>query len=487
MFGRGQTSDDPREGLFFFGPIGGSAKPTRMRIGVVGTPNGIRLYRLWVRSIKRPIPAPSASPHHLFFPGFEEVFGAEWPEDPVRELVVSETEITSALRIADRHIAVYRCVSLFVAAIDAHLRNDDANVDLWFVIVPEDVYLFGRPLSRVPMMERTSVDVRLNVRLARRLKREPSLFQEDMEAAVPYDFHTDFHHQLKARLIATKAVTQILRESTLSFLDPERISRRRVQDSATVAWNLTTSSYFKAGGRPWKLATVREGTCYVGLVFRQQPIDDDGRIACCGAQLFLDSGDGLVFKGALGPWYSEKLREFHLPRDKAHELLSAVLKAYRDAVGDLPKQVVIHGRSRFTRDEWEGFREAAGTVEVLGVRILRSSELKIFSSTRLAPLRGLAYAQSATSAYLWSSGFIPKLATYPGREVPSPLAIELTHGDLAIENVLEDVMQLTKLNFNGCFYSDGYPVTLRFANSIGEILTSAPVEPGVPLPFRHYI
>src|SRR6267154_5585006 len=258
-FGQGQISDDPREGLFFFGPIG-NPKPLRMRIGVIGTPNGVRLYRLWVQSITRSIPAASQAAHHLFFPGFREVFGTEWPEQAVTQLLLSDLDINSTLRIEDRHIAIYRCVSLYVNAIKEKLRDDDVNVDLWFVIVPEDVYLFGRPLSRVPYLERTQSDVHLNVGLARKLKREPSLFQEDMEAAVPYDFHIDFHHQLKARLIDSKAVTQVLRESTLSFLDPERISRRRVQDSATVAWNLTTSSFFKAGGRPWKLASVREGT-----------------------------------------------------------------------------------------------------------------------------------------------------------------------------------------------------------------------------------
>jgi hypothetical protein len=25
--------------------------------------------------------------------------------------------------------------------------------------------------------------------------------------------------------------------------------------------------------------------------------------ACCGAQMFLGSGEGVVFKGAVGPWY----------------------------------------------------------------------------------------------------------------------------------------------------------------------------------------
>ncbi|MFP4098951.1 MAG: hypothetical protein ACLFU1_09285 [Alphaproteobacteria bacterium] len=48
-------------------------------------------------------------------------------------------------------------------------------------------------------------------------------------------------------------------------------------------------------------------------------------------------------------------------------------------------------------------------------------------------------------------------------------------------------MGLTKLNFNTCIYGDGLPVTLRFAEDVGEILTAIPTIESKPLPFRHYI
>ena len=117
-----------------------------------------------------------------------------------------------------------------------------------------------------------------------------------------YRYDLNFHHQLKARLIDVKAVVQIVRDTSLS--QPaggyER-GMRRLQDPATLAWNLCTTSFFKAGGRPWKLANVRKGVCYVGLVFKKNSFEANDRSACCGAQMFLDSGDGLVFKGAVGP------------------------------------------------------------------------------------------------------------------------------------------------------------------------------------------
>ncbi len=84
-------------------------------------------------------------------------------------------------------------------------------------------------------------------------------------------------------------------------------------------------------------------------------------------------------------------------------------------------------------------------------------------------------------------GFIPRLQTYPGREVPKPLLVDVCRGEVAIQTVLTDIMALTKLNYNSCIYADSEPVTLVFADAVGEVLTAGPLENVPPLPFRHYI
>ena len=89
--------------------------------------------------------------------------------------------------------------------------------------------------------------------------------------------------------------------------------------------------------------------------------------------------------------------------------------------------------------------------------------------------------------YLWTLGFVPELQTYAGREVPNPLVVEITRGTADLAVVMQDVLGLTKLNFNACIYGDGLPVTLRFASDVGEILTAAPLGDLPPLPFKHYI
>ena len=489
QFGHDQCLDDPKDGLFAFGPLL-ERKPSQMRIGILGTPEGLARYRTWVQSITRYIPAAKPdSNHHAAFPGFEAVFNTRWPSEPAVEIPISAAEISRRIRIGDRHLAIYETVTAFADPIKRKLRDDDVVVDLWFVIVPEEVYRLGRPLSRVPSAERIDVPGRLNPKLAQRLLREPSFFPQEMKDAEVYRYDLNFHHQLKARLIDVKAVVQIVRDSSIGpqtgTYEP---GSRRMQDPATLAWNLCTTSFFKAGGRPWKLANVRKGVCYVGLVFKKTTAEIENRNACCGAQMFLDSGDGLVFKGAIGPWYSAETKDFHLPRTEARRLIELIVRSYTDIHNAPPTELFIHGRTRFSDDEWQGFQDGvpAGT-KVVTVRIVRSSDFKLYRSGRTPVIRGTAYQLSLRRAFLWTAGFIPRLQTYPGREVPNPLSIELCQGEADISTVLNDVMGLTKVNFNACIFADGLPVTLRFAEAVGEILTAAPQTDGPPLPFRHYI
>jgi hypothetical protein len=201
----------------------------------------------------------------------------------------------------------------------------------------------------------------MNKVAATRLLREPGLFSDDNELARIYLYDLDFHNQLKARLLDCMAAVQVVRETTLApeeFVKADGTPLRRLQDPATLAWNLSTTCYFKAGGKPWQLAHVRPGVCYVGVVFKQDASNPEPGMVCCGAQMFLESGDGVVFKGTPGQFKSEKEDEFHLPRDKAKALMSLVVEAYRKGHGGkAPKELFIHGKTRFSYEEWEGFRE----------------------------------------------------------------------------------------------------------------------------------
>ncbi len=60
-------------------------------------------------------------------------------------------------------------------------------------------------------------------------------------------------------------------------------------------------------------------------------------------------------------------------------------------------------------------------------------------------------------------------------------------GEENIEQVLADILALTKLNYNACIYGDGVPVTLRFSDQVGGILTAIKKLDVQVLPFKYYI
>ncbi|TBW32409.1 hypothetical protein EYW49_22110 [Siculibacillus lacustris] len=464
-----------------------------MDVGVIGTAGGAEKYRSWVANIRKPIlPPEKGKPENkMLWPGFQAVFNVEWPEKPFAFVEIDEAELSRRIRSENRHEGISRAVELFDTAVRKYLRQEDARPPLlWFVVVPEEVFLYGRPKSRVPKLLQEKSTLALGKRGAQSILSKGSLFIEEMEAAALYEYELNFHNQLKAKLLDTGQVLQVVRETTLCPDAEGESTRRSLQDPASVAWNLSTTSFYKTGARPWRVADIRDGVCYVGLVFKKIENARGTDNACCGAQMFLSTGEGVVFRGAVGPWYSQTEKTYHLSREKAAELMHMVVESYREIHGYAPKELFIHGKIEFSDSEWDGFRSAApAETVVVGIRIRRQSEVKLYRYGQNPVLRGTAIIASERKAYLWTVGYTPRLATYPGREVPNPLTIDVVRpsGLVSMETILNDLMALTKLNYNNSGFSDGSPVTLRFADLVGEILTAGPVSATAPLPFKYYI
>ena len=62
--------------------------------------------------------------------------------------------------------------------------------------------------------------------------------------------------------------------------------------------------------------------------------------------MFLDSGDGMVFRGNIGPWYNPKTNEFHITKNDAYELLSMSLESFREKseIDEYPHDIFIHAK-----------------------------------------------------------------------------------------------------------------------------------------------
>ena len=105
-------------------------------------------------------------------------------------------------------------------------------------------------------------------------------------------------------------------------------------------------------------------------------------------------------------------------------------------------------------------------------------------------LRGTAVILDDKNANLWTNGYLPQLDTYIGPETPNPLFITILRSKNAMpemKTVLNDIMGLTKINYNSCNFNDGLPVTVRFAKMVGEVLTMPRLSGADRQPFKFYV
>jgi len=486
-FGYDQKALDPRDGLTLFGPFSKN-KVTSAQIGIIGTYDGIKYFEEWLNVINLPVKGVENEIARPFFPGIEAAFDFNININNVPKIIVHDNLIQGFLKYEDSHQRVHNLVNLFTEKLINFKKEEDTQVQVWFVIIPDDIYKYGRPKSKIP---KTAQNIRIGIK-DRFLRRAPSFFDEVTKLQDAYKYQINFHNQLKAKLLNDFIITQIIKESTIGYHhiwdDKQKIENEKKFDSAK-AWSLCTTLYYKCGGLPWKLNAVREGVCYIGLVYKKIDSDEKSKNACCAAQMFLDSGDGQVFRGNIGPWYNPEKGEFHLKYKSAYELIAKALNGYKAKHNNLtPNEIFIHAKTYFNDEEWSGFQDALeNNVKLVGVRIREDNVFKLYRDRRYPVPRGLALISNLSKAYLWTRGFIPRLQTIIGLETPNPLSIEITKGDANINTVCSDILALTKLNYNTCIYGDGTPVTLKFSESIGEVLTAGPIETCGVLPFMHYI
>lgn len=481
-----QAVSDPRDGLSIFGAFDTdeASHPKNLSYALVGTPGGIEAFRTFVARLRQPAFSGNLdSALWPTYPGFDAAFDCALPATPSLDRAIDEAQLLAEVVQKDEHMRAGAVVDRYMAAIDLIKRRDEP-VDVVVCVVPEVVYRNCRPLSRVP--SGTGERLRPADRRARQ-GGQTGLF--DTTDPAVFQYSVDFRRQIKARAMAQQLPIQIMRETTLRPSDAYTFGERRLTPLCDRAWNLSVALFYKAGGRPWRLSTARPGVCYLGLAYRRKDPTSDSPVAACAAQMFLDTGDGIVFMGEFGPWYSPQRRQFHLSYEGAHDLLAGALKTYADLGGQPLTELFLHSRSGIDRNEFAGFASACPkNIRLIGVRVRQERlDVRLYREGHLPVVRGTYWPISNHSAYLWTTGFKPRLGTYDGWETPLPLQIDIQHGDADLHQVASDIFGLTKLNYNACRLGEVEPVTVGFSDAVGEILVSNPNIKERSAKFKFYI
>ena len=202
--------EDPRDGLSLFGPLD-EGNPYGIRTGIIGTSAGVRRFKNWLRNIHQPIIHEDKLYSRPFFPGFKAAFHCEWEENNVQEIIVNETELLRYLYHGDQHYRVYYVVDQYANPIIQYKKDEHPTVDIWFVIIPDEVYRFCRPNSVVPA-DLITDKKRLTEKFAKEYISDASLFSDITSEVEPYRFEVNFREQLKARLLRHQIPTQVIRD-----------------------------------------------------------------------------------------------------------------------------------------------------------------------------------------------------------------------------------------------------------------------------------
>jgi hypothetical protein len=207
-------------------------------------------------------------------------------------------------------------------------------------------------------------------------------------------------------------------------------------------------------------------------------------------QAFDENGEGLVLRGPTFHWNShQEERSPHLSEEMAHELLQMVLDRYRSERRQLPRRVVIHKSSRFEPEERSGFEKAlcASDIEQYDLVSLRiSNDVRLIRAGQYPPLRGASFNVGDIS-YLYTTGYIPEIEGYPHGHVPSPLQVADHIGDASDAQIKQEILLLTKMNFNSADFAGSMPIDLRFSRLVGDILREIPAEQSPQPKYKYYM
>jgi hypothetical protein len=469
-FRYGQKTSSPHDGLSVFGTYSADAGYHKQTISyaIVGTSIGIDKCLEFFEIIKKPIFSDSNERLWPTFPGFHEVTNSMLPNIPTRKVMIDTNTLVQVLSLKDGYKRVGKAVDLYLDALQ-NIKNNEEPVDIVFCIVPDQLFQVCRPESSVT----EGIGYNPSQREVRsKAQGQMNIFDDEVELSY-YQYSNDFRRQIKARAMASELPIQIIRESSL--VPNPGLVERKLTPLTDRAWNLSVATYYKVGGKPWCLSDIRDGVCYIGLAYKLIDKKKSPTTACVAAQMFLRDGDGIVFRGDTGRWYSPDKKEFHLNKQKARDLIHGVINTYQELGGNPLKEVFIHSHSAIDKEEFEGFREACSSdLKVFAIRVRQDHKggVRLYRRGRYPILRGSCLYLNQNQSLLWSTGYKPRLGSYDGWETPVPLSIDIQHGSSDIEVVSKDILSLTKLNFNTCKIGMAEPVTVGFSKMVGEILVS---------------
>ncbi len=485
VFGGQREEKDPRIGLKYLGPYHYTTErepsPSQIKVGIIGNSTTITLAKRLLERLGEPISSRETNKWlYPDYPGFTKktTIKCEFVTSPNWEAILTENEIRAVLENADgvnRRIAAG--VNLFRDKVRSiSLEDDKPNVIVCAIPYEIERYCGISEKTRDAKRPKFTPQEILRAELVRQGQTFLDQWELNVESDEKEDEDStgiDFHNALKGRVMDFGIPIQLLRESaTRGFLYYGDSSVKVTQEPATFAWNIATALYYKANGKPWRLAKLRQDTCYVGISFFHNLRNPDLDVQTSMAQVFTHNGEGIVLRGT--DVVTDRLtNEPHMSEKQARELLEEALKRYQDRANRTPSRVVIHKTTLFSEGERRGFDNAVGATARDFVTISTQNDIRFARTGQYPVLRGTVVYLKENECLLYTSGYEPRVRTYPGHRIPRPLLV-IHSGDSELKEICGEIMGLTKLNWNTTAFATFLPITLEFSKKVGKVLSELP-------------
>lgn len=500
---------DPKTGLSLYGPysLKGENKPIlrSINVGIVGPPSMIADAEQWIDYCRGTVLNDGSNPFWLpHYPGCtaDEGFRCELVTSASWRATISMDDIHKALALADHHVCVQTLVDLYVEALSVFAqREPKPNVVL--CCIPKEIVdgavektnRFGE--SKPLKLSKEARALREKIRKEKQADRKSGqlplfdIHESNEDTADEEPGHQNLRRGIKAESMRFTFPTQLVWPRTLNLNAAKATpGDRPLQDPATRAWNFITAMYHKAGGTPWRIADIDPTTCFVGISFYREVLEPNPMLRTAMAQAFTATGDGYVLRGESFEFVkSRSQRSPHLTASAAASLIRDVIDLFKKQNrGSVPGRVVIHKSSQFWQDELNGFKTGCENIPNLDMVSLGDRGLQFYRPGRkYPPVRGTFIKFSDTEFALYTSGYIPYLKTYPGPRAPRPLEIMEFIGETPWDQMLNEILSLTKMNWNTADFNCSEPITLAFARKVGHVLAEMPAGLKPKEEYRFYM
>lgn len=464
----------PRAGISRFSVYDSLAQTRRERIhvGAIGTAEGLDKLSAWLHLCSRELPGKKgAKQPNLFpaFPGFSRSSGFKaellFNSEIARQISKAELKAVSAVTYWDQRVA--DAADLYFK--EAKFLAQNRTVDVIVCVLPDSLY--GKVIDDSAPDSESLDDTNTE-----------SVEDDDKDEDATNELESNFRRLLKARVMGLGRPIQIIREHSLE-------AHADQQDEASKAWNFCTALYYKSGQTvPWKMVTdpAKPTVCAIGISFYRSR--DRTSLNTSLAQLFDELGNGLILRGT--PLQQDKDdRRPYMTAEQSADLLERALAEYRDALKTLPARVVIHKSSNFRDCELDGLRSAAKKLNVGAVDFVTvmDSDFRLFRGATYPPYRGTRVELSPSTHLLYTRGSVPYYATYTGKYLPGPLEIRVVESEESPATICQEILALTKMNWNNTQFDGKYPVTLGCARRVGEILKYLPENQAPQIRYSYYM